>query len=187
MDDNTTHSNALRSIRETLNWDDDERQRELLRRRARQYAAPLKSREDDAADHLTVLVFRLGSEVYGVDVGVVRAVRVLPKVTPVPASPHFYRGVVNLRGQIITVMDLSAFFDMPIDEEARELIVVQANDLEIGLLARHVEDVALVPRNTLRPFEYIRYTMGVTNEQLVVLDIPQLLLDERLMIGGSDE
>ncbi|HRL11421.1 MAG TPA: chemotaxis protein CheW [Aggregatilineales bacterium] len=170
-----------------MGWDDDARQRDLLRQRAEQYAAPLKRRDETLADALTVLTFRLGAETYGVDVAAVRAVRQLPRVTVVPAVPAFYRGVVNLRGQIISVLDLTAFFDLPPDVDAGELIVVAAANLELGLLARHVEDVQTVPRSTLKPLDSIRWALGVTAEQLVVLDIQQLLMDERLIIGAAGD
>jgi purine-binding chemotaxis protein CheW len=187
MANDNTHSQALRSIRETMDWDDEARQRTLLRQRAEQYAAPLKRRDEALADSLTVLTFRLGTETYGVDVTTVRAVRQLPRLTAVPAVPAFYRGVVNLRGQIITVLDLTAFFDLPPDDDAGELIVIEAGHLELGLLAAHVEDVDLIPHGTLKPLESIRCALGVTPERLVVLDITQLFLDERLIIGAAGD
>lgn len=181
-----TRSDKWRSIRETLSFDDAERERQILRQRAEAYAAPMKD-SDDSVDILTLLTFRLGAEHYALEAQVVRAVRVVPKITPVPSVPPFYRGVVNLRGQMITVLDLTTFFELDPDPAAEELVVVESNSLTLGLLARHVQDVIRLRRSVLQPFEYFRYTLGVTAERLVVLDIPLMLQDERLIVGVADD
>lgn len=177
-----------------LNWEDDEARREedIQRRfqhRARQYAALLpEESESEAAAH-ALLAFTLGSERYAVDVMSARAIRTLPKITPVPGTPRFYRGVVNLRGQIITVIDLRLFFDMQIDDQEPpgELVVIHANNLELGLLAHHVHGTLTVMRSTIEPTPEIRYARGVTQDHMVLLDIATLFEDSRLIVGGKDD
>lgn len=181
------------SVLNSLEWDDQDRQQEALRQRlrerARQYAVPVKE-DQITGDTYNVLTFALGSEMYGVEVMVVRGVRTLNRITRVPGAPRFYQGVVNVRGQIISVLDLRQFFGLSPGGEAppaSELIIARANRLEIALLANHVEGVLTIPRTALEPIEEMRYALGVTKERLVVLDIEQLLTDERLIIGGIDE
>lgn len=186
----TDHWGALRAA---LNWDDggtDER--ELLRQRAQQYAQPVGAGDpatDAGADALTLLTFRLGKERYGVDVMAVRGVRVCPRITPVPAVPPFYRGVVNVRGQILSVLDLSVLFEVvrDPDDPADELVIVSGGALEIGLCAGQVLDVVRLPRQRLQPFDHLRYALGVTVDRLVVLDLQGLLQDERLIVGSHDD
>jgi purine-binding chemotaxis protein CheW len=137
-----------------------------------------------------MLNFRLGDEYYGVDVMTVQSVRTIRRVTRVPGIPHFYRGVVNVRGQVITVLDLRLFFDVPVHDEAiapDELVVVKAAGLEIGLLAHNIEGVQAIPLDTVEPVENMRYAWGVTRNQLVLLDVERLLEDEQLVVGGADE
>ncbi len=171
--------------------DDAARLRERLRLRARQYAAPKAQVEVPGAEVvLTVLVFELGGERYGVDVMNVRRVRPLGRITRVPGIPRFYCGVVNLRGQVITVLDLRLFFDMPAVDSAnppQELVVAQAGRLEIGLLAHNVQGVIAVPRAEIETVDNIRYALGVTADHLVLLDVPRLFEDERLIVGSKDE
>jgi purine-binding chemotaxis protein CheW len=166
----------------------EEATREQLRQRARQYAAPLAAVEDSATLQ-SVLAFDLGAEQYAVDVMLVQAVRILPRITPVPGTSRFYRGVVNLRGQIISVIDLRIFFDIPVDENnpPGELVMMRANNLEIGLLAHHVHGVMTIPNSEIQPMPEVRYARGVTANRLVLLDIAALFEDERLIIGGTDE
>jgi purine-binding chemotaxis protein CheW len=177
----------------TIDWDDEEHSqaalRQRLRQRAQQVARPIKKTDSDTEDTYTALTFDLGSEHYGIDVMLVQSVRTMTKVTRVPGTPRFYRGVVNVRGQIITVLDLRLFFDMTFDEQDKpgELIIARANELEIGLLAHHVEGVITVPREAIEPLDDMRYALGLTMGRLVLLDIERLFEDERLIIGGVEE
>jgi len=181
------------AIRQSMDTEDDQHSAErlqiLLRQRAQQYAAP-KQLDRVTEEAHTVLVFELGSEHYGVDVMLVRNVRTIDAVTRVPGLPRFYRGVVNVRGQVITVLDLRLFLDMPLGEEANpptEMIVVAAHGLEIGLLAHNVEGVNTVPKASIDPVDNMRYALGVTVDRLVLLDIAHMFQDNRLIVGGKDE
>lgn len=181
------------AVRAELQWDDtryaEQIEQSRLLQRARQYAADPVAGDDLDEQTLPVLVFDLGGERYGVDVMLVRGLRDLPHITPVPGSPHFYRGVVNLRGQIVTVMDLRPFFDMATGEETppAELVVVKSGRLEIALLAHHIHGVQSIPQDTVASTGEIRYTRGVTADRLVLLDIAALFEDERLIAGTPDE
>lgn len=177
-------------IWDQLDWENPDRQRQALQdrlnQRAKQYAAPIRSRET-TGESLNLLTFHLGAEQYGIDVSVVRGVRNIQKITPVPGAPPFYRGVVNVRGQVITVMDLRLFFNMNAEDRLPpELILVKAQRLELALLADHIEDVVIVPHSEIEPVE-MRYAHGVTSAGLVVLDTKQLFSDDRLIVGGVDE
>lgn len=161
-----------------------------LQQRARQYAAPTRSLDVVTEDARTVLAFGLADERYGVDVMVVRGVRTVDRIVRVPGTQAFYRGVVNVRGQVLTVMDLRVFFDIPVNDELRvpdELVVVQAAGLQIGLLAHDIEGVMTIPTSEFEPVDNMRYALGVTTDQLVLLDIPRLLEDDQLIVGGKEE
>jgi purine-binding chemotaxis protein CheW len=180
------------AVRAELQWDNSryteaaEQSRLILR--AQQYASAKGSEYIDTQT-LLVLTFDLGGERYGVDVMLVRGLRDLPHVTHVPGSPRFYTGVVNLRGQIITVMDLRPFFDMPVNdsEPPSELVVVKSGRLELALLAHHIHGVQSIPQADVVSAGEIRYTRGVTANRLVLLDIAALFEDERLIAGGPEE
>ena len=182
-----------KALWQELDWDDEshreEATRRRLQRRARQYASLPPEKDDEAAGKRYVLTFSLGKERYAIDVQLVRIVRSLDNIFPVPGTPNFYPGVVNIRGQVITVMDLRLFFDMGVDEtdEPRELIVVEVDNLRIGLLAHHVYDVISVPVVEVESIDDIRYAYGVTADRLVLLDIARMFEDNRLVIGGIDE
>jgi purine-binding chemotaxis protein CheW len=158
-----------------------------LRQRAQQYAAPSRDSQVPSEDAETVLAFQLGEERYGVDVMLVQAVRPLTKVTRVPGTPAFYKGVVNLRGKIITVLDLRLFFELRVNDDhpPDELVIVKAIGLEMGLVAHHVDGVRSIPRSAIQMPGETRYSIGVTADHLVLLSVGQLFESERLVIGGA--
>ena len=182
-----------KTLWQDIDFDDDARQKEAmqarLKQRAKQYAAPIDTEQIDSESIQTVLTFELGSEIYGIHVKRVLAIRVAPRITPVPGTPEFYRGVVNLRGRITTVMDLRYFFDVGMDEKSTpaELVVVSAQGLEIGLLVHHVRGIRDVRNAEIEATNTIRYALGVTKDHLVILDANGLFEDERLIIGGTDD
>jgi len=180
----------LQTLWEELNQSDAERSRQILeatlRQRAQSYAAPLRETQTYAEDEIyQVLSFQLGSESYGVDVAVIRGIRPLERLTRVPSVPNFYEGVVNVRGQIISVLDLRAFFGMDAPEiDNAELVLVGAADMTLALLAERVEDVEMIPRTAVEPVE-MSYSRGISHSRLIILDMLSLLNDERLIVGGK--
>jgi len=175
-----------------LDWSDPVRQQEAmkerLRQRAVQYAAPTRDQAMTPSTQ-TLLAFELGDEVYGVDVMLVRSVRTIDDVMPVPGTPRFYRGVMNIRGNITTVIDLRLFFDISVDKGdlPGELIVVKSDILEIGILAHHVRGVMDVSTETVDTLDDMRYANGLVQGRVIWLDIAHLFTDERLIVGGIDE
>ena len=89
------------------------------------------------------LAFRIGNEEYGLEILKVREVIMMMDITHVPRTPVFIKGVVNLRGRIIPVMDLRAKFGMPQAEGSAErcIVVAALGGLEMGLIVDSVSEV----------------------------------------------
>lgn len=183
----------LQALWDDLHADDSARDHEHLQKRleqrARQYAAP-QHRQEAFVDENTyhVLVFLLGGERYAIDVSTVRGVRSLGRWTRVPGVPDFYRGVVNVRGRIVSILDLRLFLSIGADTSdlPKELLLAEAGALHLAILADHVEDVLTIPRESVTAVE-MQYAHGVTEDRLIILDIAGLFSDDRLMIGGKTE
>lgn len=181
-------SPELQALWEELNQSDDIR-REKNRKsrfdeRAIQYARRPEEEVTYADDEVyKLLTFRFGGEHYGIDVDVVTGIRPVDNITRVPGVPDYYRGVINVRGQIISVLDLRRFLGLPIsDSPASELVLIQAENLSLALLTDRVEEVQWIPRDTVETID-MRFARGVTAKRLVILDTGYLLADERLIIG----
>lgn len=89
------------------------------------------------------IVFRLGNEEYGIDIQKVTTIENLKPITRVPRSPEYFRGVLNLRGDIIPIMDLRKKFNLPQvdDTEDSRVIIVNIEEISFGIIVDKVEEV----------------------------------------------
>lgn len=152
----------------------------LLRSRAGQAAPP------PPEEHL--VVFTLEDECYAVDIGDVWEINTMQKITRVPRAPHFIEGVLNLRGEIIPVMDLRKRLGLearPYDRSSR-IMVAQSAHNRLGLIVDSVREVLKIPCSVVKPATELgvlideAFVRGVAqkDEQLIVLIDLQRLLDD---------
>jgi purine-binding chemotaxis protein CheW len=166
----------------------------ILRGRARELAR-VEAPASAAADSLELVEFRLASERYALEMRHVHEVHVLRDLTPLPGTPAFVRGIVNLRGRIVPVFDLKRFFDLPEQglTDLHRILVVRRGDVELGLLADIVTGVCTLARSRLQAslptLSNIAadYLLGVSAERIVVLDLERILADPRIVVDDSVE
>jgi purine-binding chemotaxis protein CheW len=165
---------------------------QILRSRARALARPPQPAEAPGSS-LEVLEFRLARESYAVETRHVQEVYPLKNLTPLPCTPPFVLGVVNVRGRITPVIDIKKFFDLP-DKgltDLHRIILVRGGGLELGVLADVIVSVRRVPlasvQASLPGLTGIRaeYLKGVTAERLVVLDLDRLLADPKIDVNET--
>ncbi len=166
---------------------------QILRARARALAeVPEQPR---AGEMLDLLEFSLAHERYAVETRYVQEVHALRELTPLPGTPAFVLGIVNLRGRIMPVFDLKKFFDLPEQglTDLHRIIVVSHAGVELGLLADVVRSVRSIGidrlQTSLPTLTGIRaqYLKGVTDERLVVLDLARVLADPKIIVNDSAE
>lgn len=99
------------------------------------------------------LVFQIGSESYGMPLLQVQEIRTYTPTTRVPSAPPYVLGVINLRGNIIAVLDARVRFGLepPPDEQATVIVVAQVGDKTFGLRVDSVSDVVDVPISEVQP------------------------------------
>jgi purine-binding chemotaxis protein CheW len=139
---------------------------------------------------LELLEFGLASERYAIECQYVEDVQPLRELTPLPCTPAFLAGIVNVRGRIVPVLDLKRFFDLPERglTDLHRTIIVRGYDLEIGLLADVVFGIRSLPAERLQPslptLTGIRadYLKGVADGSLVVLAVERILSDPKITI-----
>ncbi len=100
-----------------------------------------------------LMAFRIGAQEFCVDIMAVREIRGFTPATPLPQSPGFVRGVINLRGAVLPIIDLSARLGFPPAEPtARHVImVVQVDKQAVGLLVDAVSDILTVSSESVQP------------------------------------
>ena len=160
----------------------------ILRERAQQLAREQRAPVSEA-ERLEVVEFVLGSEHYGIESDAIREVFALKELTWLPAAPDFVLGIVNVRGQVLPVMDLRRIFDLPEKglSDLNKVIVVEYGETQAGMLADCIVGLRSVLVSDLQPSlptlngvraEYLR---GVSSDRLVVLEIRKVLSDPNLM------
>jgi purine-binding chemotaxis protein CheW len=161
----------------------------LMRARAQALARP--PRPAPAADTmLELLEFRLASERYALETRHVQEVHPLRELTPLPCTPPFILGIVNVRGRMLPVVDLKKFFDLPERglTDLHRIILVRGHGLELGILADVILGVRSVAADSLQhslpTLTGIRaeYLKGVCDECVVVLELDRLLSDPKIIV-----
>jgi purine-binding chemotaxis protein CheW len=168
---------------------DTEETRRILKVRAQ--ALGRKSEPVEAiGERIEVVEFILAQERYAVESEHVRDVYPLEHLTPVPCTPAFVLGIVNLRGEILSVIDIKKFFDLP-DKgltDLNKVIVLESGSMRFGILADAIVGVHAIPvvdiQASLPTLTGIReeYLKGVTPGRTVILDAEKLLADERIVV-----
>lgn len=112
------------------------------------------SEEDGKIDpsEMELLSFRVGEQEYSVDIMSVREIRGWTKATPLPHAPSFVRGVINLRGTVLPIVDLAARLGLPSGEESSRnvIIVVHVDGQTLGLLVNAVSDILSIPHDEMQ-------------------------------------
>jgi len=159
--------------------------------KARAQALAREPEPAEAADaHIEIVEFILAYERYAVETHYVREVYPLENLTPLPCTPGFVLGIVNVRGEILSVIDIKKFFDLPEKglTDLNKVIVLQAGNMLFGILADAIVGVRHIPLTDIQPslptLTGVReeYLKGVTPERLVVLDAEKLLTDEGIVV-----
>ena len=133
------------------------------------------------------VVFRLGEETYGLDIGAVQEIIVWQPVTRVPRTPEFMEGIINLRGHVIPVIDLRRRFGLPAEARGRttRIVVVEIGEMTVGFVVDAVSEVIRIPEDAIEPpsdiiagvsSEFIR-GIARLDQQLIILLNPERILE----------
>ena len=160
----------------------------ILEERARALARSSEN-EEATGETIRMVVLAVGDERYGVEVQDVQEIEPLDKLTPIPGTPAFWTGVVNLRGSMYPVLDIERYLGLPLSESAEnpKVALVSRAGLSVGLLVDEVPEIRQVRSNEVGPpvadgsskAEVVR---GVTPDMLSILDLDALLSDPALVI-----
>lgn len=166
--------------------------RAALRKRGEELARPLET-ETVGAELVQILEFTLGKERYAFPSSCVREVFPLTEITPLPGLPPHVLGVVNVRGRILSVMDIRRVLEFGNVglTNLNKAIILHHGDMELAVLADEVTGVYAIDaeegQRTLPTLSGNReaYLRGVTKDRVVVLDAEKLLASKDLLVGAE--
>ena len=194
IDWNEVHR-RIENVRKVLERDwapPPEKKREILRTRAKALARQEKEK-DIPGDHIEIVQFLLANETYGIESIFVQETYPLRDLTPIPGTPPFVLGIINVRGRIVSILDIRKFFDLPEKglTDLNKVLILNGHNMEFGLLADAVLGVRKIRANELQAslptLTGIReqYLKGVTKERFVILDAEKLLADKKIIVHDN--
>ncbi len=146
--------------------------------------------DDEDTQKDKYLTFHIGTEDYGISIAYVTEIIGIQSITEIPEMPDFIKGVINLRGKVIPVMDVRARFKLPPREydERTCIIVVEIDGTSVGMVVDTVNEVADIPEDQVEPppkskrkgGSFIQGLGKIDKEVKILLNINKILYDEEL-------
>lgn len=149
---------------------------------------------DDATSQL--VSFRLANEEYAVYITHVQEIILIGPLTEMPQVPDYVRGLVNLRGHVIPIIDLRVRFTLPVHEptEHSRIIVLNVHDKTIGIVVDAVDEVLRIHAEQVEPApaglvglgqQYVSGLVKFEQKLLILLNIERILADDEALGGGE--
>jgi purine-binding chemotaxis protein CheW len=135
------------------------------------------------------VTFRLADEIYGINVMQVQEVLRISEIAPVPGAPHYVLGIINLRGNVVTVIDTRIRLGLETTEvtDSTRIVIIEGARHVVGILVDCVAEVVDMPTSEVESApnvgndESAKYIQGVASrdgELLILVDLNKLLTDE---------
>jgi purine-binding chemotaxis protein CheW len=140
-----------------------------------------------SGDELQLVVFNIGREEFGVEITRVQEIIRMTSITGIPQAPDYIRGIINLRGRIIVVLNLNVIMGMETREqdENTRIIVANIDETVMGFIVDSVSEVIRLPEKNVEPAPAViagkigtEYVMGVgklEDRLLILLDLDRML------------
>ena len=155
---------------------------------------PVENNENkvDVENSINLVTFKLGNNEYAIDIMQAKEIIKMEKITLIPNAPDYVEGVINLRGNIIPIVDLKKRFNLDENEEEKNtgIIIVKIDDVDMGIIIDAISKVVSIATSNIQPpppmlsgigQKYIKGVAKLEDKLLVVLDL------EKLIVGDDDD
>jgi purine-binding chemotaxis protein CheW len=184
--ENSAETNVKKLSQRQINRILDERAKELAKQ-----SSEIGSLEDT----VEVVEFQLAYEKYAIESKYVSEVYPMSDFSLLPCTPPFVVGIMNLRGTILSLIDIRKFFGLQIKgmSNLNRVLVVKTDDLEMGLLADFIMGVKIISKEEIQPplptFSAIqtKYLKGVTKDPLIILDVEKIFSDPSIIVNDEPD
>lgn len=143
-------------------------------------------------ENLRLVTFELSGEEFGVDIMQVSEVIPVPRITRIPQAPECVKGLINLRGKILVVVDLNKRLEFSSKEtdSLSRIIIVEVKDIVLGMLVNSAKEVMSLPLSSIQPppemikskinAEYLRGVGKIGSRLLILLNLIKVLGEEEI-------
>ncbi|SDD45605.1 chemotaxis protein CheW [Sporomusa acidovorans] len=144
-----------------------------------------------SGDDVQLVVFKLGREEYGISILQVQEIKRITEITRVPHSPDYIKGVMNLRGSVLPVIDLKKRLNLPPQDytDDTRIIIIKVEEITVGMIVDAVSEVTTINQNSIEPPQAVvggiaaDYLSGVGKMENRLL----ILLNADAIIGVGQE
>lgn len=133
---------------------------------------------------MQVVIFKLQDEEFAVETAKIQSITDTMEITRVPKAPNYIKGLINLRGNIIPLLNLKMLLDIEINDiEQENIIIVAINEESIGIIVDMVEEVLEIEENIIENLnekdkkEYIKGIINFKDRIVTLIDIDKLVLN----------
>jgi purine-binding chemotaxis protein CheW len=151
-----------------------------------------KQQDDEAKAEgavVQIVTFRLGNAEYGIDIMQAKEIIKMEKITLIPNAPEYVEGVINLRGNVIPIIDLKKRFHLEEGEGEQDtgIIIVRVENVEMGIIIDSISKVISIPEDDVQPpppvfagigQKYIQGVARLEDRLLIILDLQKLFAFE---------
>ena len=178
-------------VKEITNSDED-KAREILRQRAELLKISITEEKIKGAQ-LKVLEFKLTNESYAIDSNYITSVISLKELTPLPCTPEFILGIINLNGRILAVINIKEFLNLSekVLTNLNRVILLKYQNIELGILADEIIGNTHIYTDKLQATiptlkgEKNDYLEGITENRSILLNIKKILTDDIIIINDE--
>ena len=155
---------------------------------------PVENNENkvDVENSINLVTFKLGNKEYAIDIMQAKEIIKMEKITLIPNAPDYVEGVINLRGNIIPIVDLKKRFNLEENDGEKNtgIIIVKIDDVDMGIIIDAISKVVSIATSNIQPpppmlsgigQKYIKGVAKLEDKLLVVLDL------EKLIVGDDDD
>ena len=146
----------------------------------------LENKHGRNSTKIQYVTFYLGKEKYGINIKKANEIIKPPRITGVPNTEEYVMGVINLRGQIVPIIDLFRKFGIEQSDTKGRIITVKTKDYFVGLRVERTDEVVWINTDEIEPApeqkgkvkeEYLKGVGNVDNELVIVIDVDKILAD----------
>ena len=130
---------------------------------------------------MQVVVFTLGNEKFALETRIVHGIEKMMTITKVPTAPYYIKGLANLRGSIISVINLKSYLNMDKIKDEDNIIIIELGEEKVGIMVDNVHEVVDISQDMIEKADDSKpYIKGVINfkENVVTLLEGELLLEQ---------
>ena len=131
---------------------------------------------------MQVVVFSLSNEYFAIKTSIVQGINDMMKVTRVPKAPSHIKGLINLRGNIISLLDLNLLLNIDEqDDNQNSIVIVDVQDEQVGIAVDQVDEVFEIDDKSIKKYDdrngqpYLKGVINLNNKIITLLDIEKLL------------